>query len=160
MIPEDYKKVPGWGVDADPKNDPTYPMRLRDPDLPRGLSWKRPPLQVATVEILHSNERPGLSAVFGEASPPKGVSGVLRRYAFRHSESAYRHWLPLMAADRIGAIEGIFEDLGTGRVPNIIKEKGWGAEWKFNRKAFATRILLVTAVAGAGALAAWVSIRD
>ncbi len=26
-LPVDPSKIPGWGVDADPRNDPTYPMR-------------------------------------------------------------------------------------------------------------------------------------
>jgi hypothetical protein len=35
--PIDPKQIKGWGIDADPKNDPTYPMRARmnisqDPD--------------------------------------------------------------------------------------------------------------------------------
>jgi hypothetical protein len=24
---ENYKNIPGWGIDADPENEPTYPMK-------------------------------------------------------------------------------------------------------------------------------------
>src|SRR4028118_2313795 len=41
--------VPGWGVDADPKNDPTYPYRRREADDHSG-QWNRPPLQDSADE--------------------------------------------------------------------------------------------------------------
>ncbi len=63
-------QVKGWGVDADPKNDPTYPMKHRTDGEHQGYSWERPPQQPLTVEVLHSNERPNVSAVFGTATPP------------------------------------------------------------------------------------------
>ena len=101
--------------------------------------------------MLHSNERPNLTAVFGTVSPPTGLSGVLRRFAFKYSESSYGHWLPLMLADRVGEVEGVLEDLGRGHVPNIPGELGWRAEWKHNRQSLVTRlavgaVLFATAV--------------
>lgn len=143
--PDDVK---GWGVDADPKNDPTYPMKRRTNGEHEGYTWERPPQQPADVEVLHSNERPNLSATFGTSSPPSGLSGMLRRYAFRHSESSYCHWLPLMLADRINVMEGVAHDLAKGRVPNFCRERGMGADWKYNRKGLVTRMLIKAAVAG------------
>lgn len=58
-------------------------------------NWQRPPLQITRVEVLHSNERPSYSAVIGETIPPSGLSGRIRRFAFRFGESTYAHWLPL-----------------------------------------------------------------
>ena len=142
--PIDPTQIKGWGVDADPKNDPTYPMKRRTDAEQKGYTWERPPPQPETVEVLHSNERPNLTAVFGTVSPPKGLSGALRRFAFKYSESDYLHWLPLMLADRIGEVEGVLEDLGGGHVPNIPGELGWKAEWKYNRKSLVTRIALGT----------------
>jgi hypothetical protein len=43
------------------------------------------------------------------------------------------HWVPLVVADRIGVVEGIVDDLKQGHIPNIFAERGWGAEWKYNR---------------------------
>ena len=147
--PVDPTQIKGWGVDADPKNDPTYPMKRRTDAEQKGYTWERPPLQRATVEVLHSNERPNLTAVFGTVSPPAGLSGMLRRFAFKYSESSYGHWLPLMLADRVGEVEGVLEDLGRGHLPNIPGELGWKAEWKHNRQGLVTRILVGTAVAAA-----------
>ena len=143
---ENYKQIPGWGVDADPKNEPTYPMKKYTGDDHKRLNWERPIQQEASVEVLKSNERPNLSAVIGTSTPPSGLSGALRRYAFKYSESAYGHWLPLVLADRVNVVEGIIDDLRRGHIPNIIAERGWGAEWKYNRKAFTQKLVIGAAV--------------
>jgi hypothetical protein len=145
----DPSQVKGWGVDADPKNDPTYPMKKRNNGEHAGYSWTRPPQQPTDVEVLHSNERPNFSATVGTSTPPSGLSGMLRRFAFKYSESSYGHWLPLMLADRIGVVEGALEDLKHGHVPNIPGELGAKAEWQHNRKQLVTRVLLGTVVASA-----------
>lgn len=137
----DPSQIAGWGVDADPENDPTYPMKHRNNGEHAGYTWERPPQQPIDVEILHSNERPNVSAVFGTSTPPAGLSGMLRRFAFKYSESSYGHWLPLMLADRVGMVEGILEDVTRGHLPNIPAELGWKAEWKHNRVALVRRVL-------------------
>jgi hypothetical protein len=137
-------QIKGWGVDADPANDPTYPMKKRNNGEHAGYSWERPPQQPVDMEVLHSNERPNVSTTFGTSTPPAGLSGMLRRFAFRYSESSYGHWLPLMLADRVGVVEGILDDLAHGHIPNIPGELGWKAEWKHNRKAFTTQLLAAT----------------
>jgi hypothetical protein len=105
----DPMQVKGWGIDANPDNDPTYPMKNRNNGEHAGYSWERPPQQPVNVEVLHSNERPNVSAAFGTSTPPAGLSGMIRRFAFRYSESSYGHWLPLMLADRVGVVEGRVE---------------------------------------------------
>ena len=136
----DQSQVKGWGVDADPENDPTYPIKNRNNGEHAGYSWERPPQQPVNVEILHSNERPNVSATFGTSTPPAGLSGWIRRAAFNYSESSYGHWLPLMLADRVGVVEGYVEDLSRGHGPNVFAERGWKAEWKHNRKSLITRV--------------------
>jgi hypothetical protein len=143
---QDYSHIKGWGVDADPENDPTYPMKKRNNGEHAGYSWQRPPLQPLREEILHSNERPNLTAVFGTSTPPRGLSGIFRRLAFRYSESSYGHWLPLMLADRVSEVEGVIDDLVHGHVPNLVDELGWKAEWKHNRKNFVRRLVIGTAL--------------
>jgi hypothetical protein len=137
----DPSHIKGWGVDADPQNDPTYPMKNRNDGEHAGYSWERPPQQPIAVKVLHSNERPNLTSVFGTSTPPSGLSGVIRRIAFRYSESSYGHWLPLVLADRVGVVEGVLGDLKNGHVPNVFSERGWKAEWKHNRTSLVRRIL-------------------
>lgn len=145
-LEQKYAHIKGWGVDADPENEPTYPMKKYTGDDHNRLNYDRPTQQVVDVEILHSNERPGVTAVFGTSAPPSGLSGQIRRYAFKHSEGSYAHWLPLILADRINVIEGIVDDLKHGIIPNIFAEKGWKAEWKYNRKGLIQKVLVTTAV--------------
>ncbi len=149
----DTSQIKGWGVDADPKNDPTYPMKQRNNGEHAGYTWQRPTQQSETVEVLHSNERPNLSAVFGTSVPPAGLSGMIRRFAFKYSESSYAHWLPLMLADRVGEVEGVVADVAHGHVPNIFDELGGKAVWKHNRKELVTRVLL-------GAVVVWAVVRQ
>ncbi len=144
--PIEPRNVPGWGLDADLKNDPTYPIKTHTAGEHDGYSWDRPEQQEADVEVLHSNERPNLAAAFGTTLPPSGISGVIRRQAFKHSEDAYMHWLPLMVADRVQMVEGLASDLARGHIPNIFKELGWDAEWKYNRKGLLTKIGVGAAV--------------
>jgi hypothetical protein len=143
----DYMNIKGWGVDADPDNEPTYPMKKYTGDDHNRLNWERPVRQIQTVEVLHSNERPDLTAVFGTSAPPSGLSGAIRRYAFKYSESSYSHWLPLLLADRVNVIEGIVDDLKRGHIPNIFAERGWQAEFKYNKKGLVRKALLGLAVA-------------
>lgn len=145
----DYAHIPGWGIDADPENEPTYPMKNWTGDDHRRLGWERPPLQRADVEVLKSIERPHLTAVFGTSTPPSGLSGRIRRYAFTYSESHYGHWLPLILADRVNVIEGIIDDLKQGHIPNIFAEKGWKAEWKHNPRGLIKKVAVGLVVTGA-----------
>jgi hypothetical protein len=131
------------------KDWPAFPMRQESADEHKGMNWQRPTLQEPAVEVLHSNERPGLTAVFGNTVPPKGLSGVLRRQAFKFSESQQAHWILLVAADRLQMVEAIGEDLSRGHVPNLFAEMGLKAELKHNPVRFASRIG-VAAAAGIG----------
>lgn len=142
----DYTHIKGWGIDADPKNEPTYPMKKYTGDDHKRLNWDRPPLQPVNIEVLHSTERPNITAVFGTSTPPSGLSGAIRRYAFQFSENQYMHWLPLLLADRVNVVEGIVDDLKSGHIPNIFAERGMKAELKHNPKGLAKRILVTVAV--------------
>lgn len=142
----DYSHIKGWGIDADPKNEPTYPMKKYTGDDHNRINWERPPQQPVNIEVLHSNERPNITAVFGTSTPPSGLSGAIRRFAFRYSENEYRHWLPLLLADRVNVVEGIVDDLKRGHIPNIFAEQGMKAELKHNPRGLAKRILVTVAV--------------
>ncbi len=150
LAPADRAKIPGWGVDADPENDPTYPIRDRSGDDGLSIDWHRPAQQQSDVEILRSIEHVRLPAVFGTSTPPSGFSGAIRRVAFTYSESHWAHWLMLMGADRINVVEGILQDLGRGKIPNIPAEMGIRSEWQHNKKGLAKKAavgLAISAVA-------------
>ena len=143
-----YKHIKGWGIDADPGNEPTYPMKRYTGDDHAGLDYERPPLQPVDVEVLHSNERPDITATFGTPNPPSGLSGIIRRYAFRYSENSLLHWMPLLLADRVNVVEGVIDDLAHGHIPNIFAEKGWKAEWKHKPQRLVKKVAIGLAVTG------------
>ena len=145
-LADNYKHINGWGIDADPEDQPNYPIKNWTGDDHRRLGWERPPLQPEDREILKSTERPNLSAVFGTGPVPRGLSGAIRRYAFQFTESESGHWLPLLVADRVDMVEGLIDDLKSGHVPNIFAEKGWGAEWKYNREGLIKKVAITAGV--------------
>jgi len=146
--PHKYAHIQGWGADLDEADRPAYPMERTPPRL-EGVHWNQPEPQRQRVEVLRSNERPGMTPLFGSPCPPRGLSGKLRRLAFRYSENDLRHWLILVAADRVDVGEGLIEDLGSGRVPNLYAEMGGAAELRHNPAGAARKLLTVAAVLGA-----------
>jgi hypothetical protein len=144
-----HNNIKGWNSDANPANEPTYPIKKYTGDDHRRLNYRRPQLQRESAEVLHSNERPGLTAVFGTGQPPAGLSGAIRRYAFRYSEGSFGHWLPLILADRIQMVEGLIQDIGNGHFPDFYRERGYPAEWKYNRMAMIRKGLIYAAIGAA-----------
>jgi hypothetical protein len=144
--PIDPSTVTGWGVDANPENDPTYPYRDRSNDDGLMQNWQKPTPQQSDTEILQSIEYTRRPAVFGTSTPPRGVSGMIRRVAFRWSESNWLHWLMLMGADRINVVEGVVEDIGRGKLPNIPAEMGIKSELQYNKAGFAKKVAVGAAV--------------
>jgi len=150
-VPARFAHIKGWGADLDHANRPAYPMERMPPRL-EGDHSHPPPQQAQTVEILQSIERPSITPIFGTPQPPSGMSGMLRRSAFKYSESDLRHWLILLLADRVNMVEGLGCDLMRGHVPNVFAEMGGKAEFKYNRQAAIEKAVVVSAVVGLGLL--------
>ena len=142
----DHPNIKGWGIDADRDNEPTYPIKKYTGDDHRRLNYERPSLQPVDIEVLHSNERPTMTAVFGTSTPPSGLSGMILRFAFRFSEGSWGHWLPLILADRVNMVEGIVDDFKQGHIPNVFAERGWNAEWKYNRNGLIKKAVVAAAI--------------
>jgi hypothetical protein len=127
---ERHAHIVGWGADLDHANRPAYPMERTPPRLPHEVP--APQQQHSHAEVLMSTERPRMSAIYGTTLPPAGLSGWLRRHAFRHSENDIRHWMMLLLADRVNMGEGLIQDLARGHVPNLYAEMGGRAELRHN----------------------------
>lgn len=152
-------KIPGWGVDLDPAVRPGIPR-----DQARMISTDQlyPAFeqQVPPHKIFKSTEHARLTPVFGTTCPPRGLSGLIRARAYKLSEGMVPHWLMLMTADRIDVVEGILEDFMHLRVPNIPKEMGWAADFKYNKKGVAKAFFAIGSVAlGAIALSKYLDDR-
>ncbi|WP_433261682.1 hypothetical protein ACQPWR_20680 [Micromonospora vinacea] len=117
-------RIPGWGVDLDPKDRPSVPQERFDPTL-NGAHWEFPERQPEKWPRERSIEHKFLTPVFGTSCPPKGLSGVIRRYSYRtYSEGRAAHWLLLLAADRVDAVESTFASFLTRHPDNPITETG------------------------------------
>lgn len=141
------ENIQGWGIDLKPSDRPAVPMWNKVQDTGSHYESEEDiPLQEVKFRELVSIEKPDLTPVFGQTVPPSGISGLIRRYAFTKSEGSFSHWLPLILADRVNVVEGIADDFLHLRVPNLWKEMGLSAEWKYNRKNFVTKTAVMSAV--------------
>jgi hypothetical protein len=118
------ERIPGWGVDLDPRDRPSVPRLQFDPGR-SGAHWDFPERQPERWPRERSMEHKFLTPVFGTSTPPKGLSGVMRRYSYRrYSEARAAHWLLLLAADRVDAVESHLKSFATLRPDNPITETG------------------------------------
>jgi hypothetical protein len=121
-------RIPGWGADLDPKNRPAVPRERFDRHS-SGAHWGFPERQPEKWPRERSVEHKFLTPVFGTSCPPKGLSGVARRLAYkRYSEGRAAHWLLLMAADRVDVVESTVGSFFSGQPDNLIAESGIRAE--------------------------------
>jgi len=121
-------RIPGWGVDLDPAVRPAVPQEVFDPGR-YGAHWEFPERQPELAPRERSIEHAFLTPVFGTVCPPKGLSGVVRRYAYRRfGEGRAAHWLLLIAADRIDTLESTVASYASGQPDDPVAETGVRAE--------------------------------
>ena len=125
-------RIPGWGADLDPNDRPAVPRLQFKADL-TGAHWEFPERQPEKWPRERSIEHQMLTPVFGTSCPPRGLSGVLRKYAYaRHSEAKAAHWLILLLADRVDAVEQHLVSFATLRPDNPITQTGIRSEFTHN----------------------------
>lgn len=131
-------RIPGWGVDVDPADRPSVPREQFDPNL-SGAHWDFPERQLEKWPRERSIEHEFLTPVFGTSCPPKGVSGAMRKYAYRRfSEARAAHWMILLAADRVDAFGSHVRSMASVRPDNPITQTGVRSE--FTRGGLASRV--------------------
>ncbi|WP_426004889.1 hypothetical protein ACPFL9_20500 [Paenarthrobacter sp. NyZ202] len=129
-------RIPGWGADLDPADRPSYPRE--QPGIETGARWDFPERQPEKWPRERSVEHAFLPPVFGTSTPPAGVSGAIRKYAYKYSEGRAAHWLLLVAADRVDAFEHHLRSFATLRPDNPITETGVLSE--FTRGGVRSRV--------------------
>jgi hypothetical protein len=118
------QRIPGWGVDLDPADRPAVPRERFDP-AGSGAHWEFPERQPEKWPRERSIEHKFLTPVFGTACPPRGLSGAMRKLAYRRwSEGRAAHWLTLITADRVDALGSHLRSFLTLRPDNLITETG------------------------------------
>jgi hypothetical protein len=123
-------RIPGWGVDLDPKDRPSVP-KLQFQESLSGAHWGEfPDQQPEKWPRERSIEHARLTPVFGTSAPPKGLSGAIRRFSYaRYSEGRAAHWLLLVLADRVDAWESHLRSFATLRPDNPITQTGIRSEF-------------------------------
>jgi len=123
-------RIPGWGVDLDPKDRPGTPKERLDPGS-TGAHWDFPERMPETDDRERSIEHKFLPPVYGTAQPLHGVSGRIRRFAYdRYSEGSVTHWLLLIVGDRVESTGAHLRSLASLRPDNPITETGVLSEVK------------------------------
>ena len=123
-------RIPGWGVDLDPKDRPSVPQLQFQEGL-SGAHWgEHPDRQPEKWPRERSIEHARLTPVFGTSAPPKGLSGVIRKFSYaRYSEGRAAHWLLLVLADRVDAWESHLRSFATLRPDNPVTQTGVRSEF-------------------------------
>ncbi|HEU5077458.1 MAG TPA: hypothetical protein VFU02_24870 [Polyangiaceae bacterium] len=101
--PTQAAAAPEQAIDADKARRPGNPME-REPAPIANAHWLEPDQQPAVPGLLIDPNRK-LTATFGTQHPPRGLSGVLRRAAYRMPDYRAKRWAMLILADRIEALE-------------------------------------------------------
>jgi hypothetical protein len=136
-----HSEIAGWGSDSDMSMRPAVPKEHIPPRIE--VPWRTPKNQELDREVLVSVEYPEMRPIFGTGVAPSGLSGMIRRAAFKRSENDIRHWLMLLFADRVNVVEGILEDFAEGRIPNIFAEMGWRAKFKYDTASAIAKSLAI-----------------
>jgi hypothetical protein len=136
-LDEVRRRIPGWGVDLDYDERSAVPQEDFDPGA-TGAHWDFPERQPELWPRERSPEHAMLTPVFGTVSPPRGISGAIRKYAYTLGEGKSSHWLLLMAADRVDVVESMVESALQGKPDNPLTESGVKAE--FTRHGVASRM--------------------
>ncbi|WP_309129903.1 hypothetical protein [Microbacterium sp.] len=117
-------RIPGWGVDSDPADRPSYPKQRFAPG-ETGAHWELPEQQPERTPRERSIEHARLTPVFGTVAPLHGLSGAIRRFAYaRFSEGRAAHWLLLILGDRVDVLESSVKSLASGHPDELLTETG------------------------------------
>ena len=102
--PRPRTDIVGWGADAAFENRPGYPQETRPPQ-PIGNGRPGIPVQQESgAPSVPSAFRP-ITRVYGTAIPPRGLSGMIRTYAYSIPDYKARRWATLLLADRVDVLE-------------------------------------------------------
>lgn len=112
-------------VDLPEGRRPGVPARA-EPRPVGSAHWLTPEHQVSASDVTMDAQREEPTATFGTGQPPRGLSGVMRRAAYRIPDYEARRWALLLAADRVDALEDRAKELATNPVTWVVLAAGTG----------------------------------
>lgn len=96
--------IKGWGADVALVDRPGVPQETHPPT-PVGNGTLGIPAAQSVGTPSAAGPLRAITPVYGTAQPPRGLSGVIRKAAYRMPDYKPRRWMMLMLADRIDVIE-------------------------------------------------------
>jgi len=128
-------------ADASTVRRPGVPLES-DPAPHETSHWDAPTAQRSDITVFTRAGGPGLTPVFGTAQPPSRISGAIRAFAYRIPEIRARHWMLLLAADRVDQWEHRLIGMARGDL----------AAYRSTARSFAAHPLRTGVMLGAGLL--------
>ncbi len=98
-------RLVGWGVDRRPQDRPGVPKEHLPPEPVANASATVPLVQQVAGTVTAHGPLRSVTPVYGTANPTRGLSGIIRRAAYRVPDYKPRRWMMLMLADRIDVME-------------------------------------------------------
>lgn len=98
---QEVTRPPYWGVDRDPARRPGVPMMRANPRPLPNTHFPPEPQEGEPTSPRHGRPNKPMPPVFGTAVPLRGLSGVIRRLAYRYPDHHPRHWLLKFLGDRV-----------------------------------------------------------
>jgi hypothetical protein len=116
---------PGTGYDLDPSRRPGVPREREPKPWP---NTRFPPARQQGEPSVPMHGRPGktMPPVFGTAVPLRGLSGTIRKAAYGYPDHYLRHWMMLIAADRVDSAGSTFRRLLRAAAPGLVAAAGLG----------------------------------
>jgi hypothetical protein len=112
----DQMPIPGWGVDRRIEDRPGYPLEQEH-------------------HVAHDTL--GGLPPYTETIPLKGLSGVLRRAAYRYPDWKPRRWMLLMLSDRVDQLESRLTPRNLALVGGVVGAIAAASIWGRRRRATA-----------------------
>src|SRR5579859_14753 len=91
-------------IDLPPDRRPGVPAQ-RQPEPVGNAHWSTPERQPPRANVTIDAQRGEATATFGTGQPPRGLSGMMRRAAYRVPDYEPKRWALLLFADRVDALE-------------------------------------------------------
>lgn len=96
------KRPPVEAADSNPQTRPGVPAERPPKPWPNS---RFPPERMTALPAVPTHGRPHktMPPVYGTAEPLHGISGAVRRLAYRYPDHVPAHWLLLLLGDRVDA---------------------------------------------------------
>jgi len=100
--PPEERRPTGWGADKDEKDRPGVPMETTPGPLTHTNTLVRQ--QTSDPKPVVGPNR-FLTPVYSTALPTRGLSGLMRKTAYKMPDYKPQRWMLLLAADRVDVLE-------------------------------------------------------